>query len=69
MTTHYTPSDAEIERTQAATGMDRMQAFYHCRAREAVLDKIERDHRAAVRSCLQKWAEFCAQTGQRGAQP
>jgi len=57
MTHHHIPTGAEIERVHLQTGMDYLQAYRHCQARAAVLERIAENHRRAVNACLQAWAD------------
>lgn len=52
----HQPPDCDVERVQARTGMDKLQAINHLRSLRAARLHYEEQHRAAVAHCLEQWA-------------
>lgn len=55
-----TPSAADVQRVQAETGMDLLQARNHLIGRELVRRQIEADRAEAARRCLAQWTSRSA---------
>jgi len=55
---HYIPSDAEVARTQAALGLDLIQARNHVISRELAARAIAERQRLDYERCLDAWIKL-----------
>lgn len=51
------PLDSDVQKVQAGSGMDWLQAYRHVQGRMVAAQHAAEQHRAAVDRCVQAWAD------------
>jgi hypothetical protein len=51
----HRPLDSEVQKVQADTGMDYLQAYRHLQSRHYAAEHVAAKRRAAVQHCIDSW--------------